>query len=214
MLVVNDGLDALFLGSFLFGLLFSAMSLLLGGIHVGHPHVHSTRLHLGGGHHDGDVGPLNSATILAFIAWFGGVGYLVRNGLGTYALVSVLLGVVGGVIGASALGWFLLKVMLPAERVLDPSDFRLPGTLARVTSSIRADGIGEIVYEQAGVRQVSAARSLDGLPLPRGTEVVILQCERGIAAVQPWAVLVGEEGQDVLGETRNAGPPPAVRLAN
>ncbi|MDP9354714.1 MAG: hypothetical protein M3R02_05420 [Chloroflexota bacterium] len=185
MLVVNDGLDALFLGSFLFGLLFSAMSLLLGGIHVGHPHVPSTRLHLGGGHHDGDVGPLNSATILAFIAWFGGVGYLVRNGLGTYALVSVLLGVVGGVIGASALGWFLLKVMLPAERVLDPSDFRLPGTLARVTSSIRADGIGEIVYEQAGVRQVSAARSLDGLPLPRGTEVVILRCERGIAAVQP-----------------------------
>ncbi len=114
MLVVNDGLDALFLGSFLFGLLFSAVSLLLGGAHVGHLHVHLGRLHAGGGHDDGTVGPLNSTTILAFIAWFGGVGYLVRNGLGSNVLVSVLLGAVGGAIGASIVGWVLLKVILPA----------------------------------------------------------------------------------------------------
>ncbi len=168
MLVVNDGLDALFLGSFLFGLLFPALSLLLGGVHVGHHHVHLGRVHAGQAAHDGTLGPLNSATMLAFIAWFGGVGYLVRHGLGSYALVSLLLGAVGGAAGACIVGWFLVRVILPAEHVLDPADFRLPGTLARVTSSIRAGGTGEIVYEQGGVRQVSAARSLDGRPLSRG----------------------------------------------
>lgn len=213
MLVVNDGLDALFLGSFLFGLLFSAVSLLLGGAHVGHLHVHLGRLHVGGGHDDGTVGPLNSATILAFIAWFGGVGYLVRNGLGSCVLVSVLLGAAGGVIAASVVGWVLLKVILPADRVLDPADFRLPGTLARVTSSIRAGGTGEIVYVQEGVRQVAAARSLDGALLSRGTEVVVLGCDRGVASVQPWAVLVGDESQECLGEIRNAGPPLAPKGA-
>lgn len=207
MLVVNDALDALFLGSFLFGLLFSALSLLLGNSHLGHLHVHSGHLNAHGGHQGGEVGPINAATILAFTAWFGGVGYLGRNGLGAYALASLLLGIVGGAVGACAVGWFLLKVILPAERVLDPSDFRLPGTLARVTSSIRAGGTSEIVYEQAGVRQVSAARSINSQVLPRGTEVVVLTCEHGIASVQPWAVLVGEEDQEALGEIRNAGPP-------
>ncbi len=41
------------------------------------------------------------------------MGYLVRNGLGSNVLVSVLLGAVGGAIGASIVGWVLLKVILP-----------------------------------------------------------------------------------------------------
>ena len=57
--------------------------------------------------------------------------------------------------------------------------------MARVTSSIRAGGTGEVVYEQAGVRQVSAARAADGRAVPRGAEVVILNGERGVVLVEP-----------------------------
>ena len=55
-----------------------------------------------------------------------------------------------------------------------------------MSSSIRADGTGEITYVLNGVRQVTAARSANGEPLPRGAEVVIVQRERGIAFVEPW----------------------------
>lgn len=216
MLVVKDGLDALYLGSFLFGLLFAALSLLLGGSHLAHHHGPLGHLPASAKHHgigpEGAPGWLNSGTVLAFIAWFGGVGYLVRNGLDAYAWVSVLTGLLGGLGGAAIIGWFLLKVILPADQGMDPADFQLPGTLARVTSAIRAGGTGEIVYEQGGVRQVSAARSHNGRPLPRGTEVVVLGCERGVASVQAWTSLVGEENEDSSGESRHGASPGNQRL--
>jgi hypothetical protein len=83
-------------------------------------------------------------------------------------------------------------IIAPANSEMNPHDYELPGTLARVTSSIREGGTGEIVYEQAGYRQVSAARALDGTAIPHGTEVVIMQVRAGIAYVQPWSQLLDE----------------------
>jgi hypothetical protein len=65
-------------------------------------------------------------------------------------------------------------------------DYYLPGTIARVLSPIRARGTGEIMYVKGGTRQVAAARSIDGEPIARGTEVVIVRYELGIAYVHPW----------------------------
>jgi hypothetical protein len=53
-----------------------------------------------------------------------------------------------------------------------------------VSSSIRAGGTGEVIYEQAGVRQVVAARAPGAPELQRGTEVVVLSVDNGIATVQ------------------------------
>ena len=65
------------------------------------------------------------------------------------------------------------------------ADYYLPGTPARVVSSIRPGGVGEIVYSKAGNRFTAGARSVDEEPVAKGTEVVILGYERGIASVQP-----------------------------
>lgn len=192
MPVINDALDAFFVGCFLFGLLFAVVSLLFGfadldvdgGI-------------LGGG--DGDAGghngpgPLNVSTILAFAAWFGGIGYLARHGLGWVSLVSLAVAVVGGLAGSALIYQFLVRVVGPADKAMNPEDYRLPGTLARVTSPIRSGGTGEIVYEQAGSRQVSAARASNGSAIDRGTEVIVLEAGRGIALVEPWDTLVGQD---------------------
>ena len=187
MLVVNDALDAILLGSFLFGLVFTGLSLVLGFADVDI----DGDLFGGGGDADGDGGGLiNLSTILAFVAWFGGVGYLVRHGLGWGAVPSVGLGILGGVGGAAAIAWFMAKVVRPNDKALDPDDFRLPGTMARVTSSIRAGGIGEILFEQQGIRQVAAARAQDGRAIPRETEVVVLSVDHGIAKVEPWDSLM------------------------
>jgi len=185
MPTVNDGWDALLLGSFLFGLLFSVVSLVLGD-------ATSVDVPDDGGDLGGTI-PCNLSTVLAFVGWFGGVGYLARSGFGWPTAASLGVGVVGGLVGAALIGWFLLKVVRPNDRALDPADFRLPGTLARVNSAIRAGGTGEVLYEQAGVRQVTAARAADGRAIGRGTEVIVLRTERGVALVAPAAALIDDD---------------------
>jgi membrane protein implicated in regulation of membrane protease activity len=183
-------LDAIFLGAFLFGLLFSVVALALGAVDFGADH---------GGHigHDADGGLhdfLNVSVILAFIAWFGGVGYLASSGAGWTAAVSVVVAVGGGLIGAYIILQIFKRVIRPAGNTeLDPRDYELKGKLARVTSSIRPGGVGEIVYEQSGARMVRAARSSSGIAIPRGTEVVVLRAEGGVGIVAPWAELYGDD---------------------
>ena len=84
-----------------------------------------------------------------------------------------------------------LRQMLRA-RGLDPRDFEMQGKLARVTSSIRPGGMGEIVYEQSGARMVRAARSANGAAIARGTEVIVLSADRGVGVVAPWSELYGD----------------------
>jgi hypothetical protein len=188
MFTVNDLLDAILLGSFFFGLIFSALSLLLGIVDLGIDHGgHDAGLNGSGHHHVGhdSVAPLTIGTILAFLTWFGGVAYLARNGLGLYSAVSVILGLAGGIAGGYAVSWLLKKVR-QAEQDRAELWGSEPGTIGRVSSSIRAGGTGEIIYEARGVRHVAAARSATGEPIPRGVEVVILRTDRGIAYVEPW----------------------------
>lgn len=171
MFQVNDVLDAVLLGCFFFGLLFAVLLLVVGDL---------------GAEADGDGPiPINLSVVLAFLGWFGGVGYLTRNAAEWPTTLALLVGTVGGVVGALAVGKVTAALVSPKGAVLDPADYRLPGTIAQVSSSIRAGGVGEIVYEQGGTRQVSAARAAGGRAIPRGAEVVLLESRGGTAVVEP-----------------------------
>ena len=77
--------------------------------------------------------------------------------------------------------------------VADVAPERRAHVLAQVSDSIRSgDGIGEILFVQTGARRSSAARSDDGRSIERGTEVVVIRYERGVAYVRPWAELEGD----------------------
>jgi hypothetical protein len=81
----------------------------------------------------------------------------------------------------------LFKVLLPRERVMNVEDTAMPGVIGRVSDSIRdRNSIGEIIFSQTGARRSTAARSEDGAPIERGTEVVVIRYERGIAYVRAW----------------------------
>ena len=190
MLAVNDALDAIYLGAFFFGILFVLVTLVVGSVDIG-------------GHHGGDLGPFNLSTILGFVAWFGGIGYLVKNGLDWPGILSIIAAILGGLAGAVVVYTLLVKLIAPSDKPLDPKDYELPGTIGRVSSSIRPGGVGEVLFEQQGVRQVSAARSVDGEAIPRGAEVVILRAEHGIAFVQQWESLLAEHAD--LAPSLNAG---------
>ena len=196
MLVVDGALDAVFLGCFFFRLLFTVASLFFGDVDL--------LPEAGGDAGDGGWLPaLNLSSLLAFVAWFGGIGYLARQAAGWPVLVSVLVAIGGGVAGAALIGWFLARVIAPNDRALDAADFRLPGTIGRVSSSIRRGGTGEVVYEQGGTRQVAAARATNGRAIPRGTEVVVVRSEAGVALVEPADVFFGEADLVGLGDAGN-----------
>ncbi len=213
-----DGLSNFFLFLFLFGLIFTVVSLLLGlahagDVHVPHAHlphveVHGHHVDLGGGHGHGhaeahhggaDDGPgiLNMPTVMAFITWFGGVGYLLRQNLSLDAYLSVPLALISGLVGGGIMFMLLARVLWPmVTPPLDSKDFSLPGTPARVVSSIRSSGVGEIVYTKGGARFTAGARAVDDSPIPKGAEVVILSYEKGLAYVQGVDNLLSERNQE------------------
>ena len=129
---------------------------------------------------------LNPSAVLAFLAWFGGTGYLLTQVYRFWYLLALGLAILSGFAGAAIVSWFLVKVLLPHEVELHDADFELAGTLAKVTSTIRQDGTGEITYSQGGVRRCAGARSSDGKPLEKGSEVVVARYEKGIAYVTKW----------------------------
>lgn len=191
--------EAFYFVCFLIGFVFSVLSVLGGGAHwhVTHFHFH-TPGHLGhsGAHggHAGGVSPFNVSTISAFLAWFGGVGYLLTRYSSVWALLALFLALVAGVTGAAVVFWFLVKVMLKHDRTLDPADYDMVGVLGRVSSPVRSGGTGEMIFLRDGARCSSAARSESGTPIARDTEVVVTRFEQGIAYVRPWEEMAGSEG--------------------
>lgn len=173
---------------FCIGFLCSLVSFLAGSAHL---HLHLPKgLHGHAGHGPGGKGssasPINFGTIAAFLAWFGGTGYLLSRYSSIWALLALGLAFVSGLGGAAAVFWFLFKVLLAHERDLDPADYEMVGVLGRLSSVVRENGTGEMIFSQDGVRRAASARSEDGQAIAKGVEVVVTRYERGIAYVRPW----------------------------
>lgn len=181
-------MENLFIICFATGLVLSLLSLIsgFGHLHLGHFHV--GHHHIGHGHGaKSGMSSVNMFTVLAFVTWFGGAGYLLMRTTTFNAQLIVLLASISGFAGAGLLWAALFKVLLPHERVMDTADTEMTGVVARVSNGIRdGDGIGEIIFSQTGTRKASAARSDDGHAIERGAEVVVIRYERGVAYVRRW----------------------------
>lgn len=184
--------EIFYLVCFILGLLLCVLSLFTGGGHVhgghfhfgGHSHVHLP--HGAHGQASSSVSIFNGFTITAFLCWFGGVGYLLRTHTGFLAPVVLLISTISGIAGGALIFWFLAAVLLPRERALTAEETEIKGVVGRVTGPLHPDGTGEIIYTQLGARKSAPARSEDGTTIERGSEVVVLRYERGIAYVRPW----------------------------
>jgi hypothetical protein len=133
------------------------------------------------------VSPFNFVTLTAFLAWFGGTGYLLTRYSGLWVGFGLLASVTGGLVGGGIVFLFLSKVLISNDENMDPADYEMVGVLGRVSSSIREGGTGEIIYTQMGTRRVCGARSDDGSAIAKGTEVVATRYEKGIAYVRLWS---------------------------
>ena len=177
---------------FSLGFAFSLLSFLAGGLHWHMPHSLGVHGHAGHAHAGHVAAFFNPVTLAAFLAWFGGLGYLLTR-FSTLGLVLALgVSVIGGLSGAAIIYLFLSRVLTSEEENLDPAEFVMTGVLGQTSMPIREGGTGEIIYSQAGTRRTCGARSEDGDAIPKGIEVVVTRYEHGIAYVRTWEQMSGE----------------------
>ena len=176
--------ESFYLICFGVGLLLSVLSfaggfghLHLGHLHLGH-HAHTTHVRANG------LSPFNMFTAMAFLCWFGGAGYLLTHY--KFAIVPVIFAfaVAIGVAGAALIFAFLTKVLLPRERTMLPEDTEMCGVIATVSSELRPNGLGEILFSLDGTRRGSSACSEDGQSIPRDAQVLVMRYEQGVAYVR------------------------------
>ena len=179
----------IFLGCFVVGFVLSALSLAFGIVDM---HVHfpwETHVHVGPAHtgHMHGLGPINFATITAFIAWFGGAGYLQMTQF-RWLTVPALVGAVPvGLTGSAIVFLLMAKVLWSPHENMQLADYHMVGVLGRIGHSIReGGGTGELIYAHAGSRHSCGARSADGRAIEHGAEVVVTAYDRGIAYVRRW----------------------------
>ena len=184
---------------FLLGFGLSALALVAGSTHLHLPHLdfhhgmHLPHAHAGGGGGNANEVPwFNFGTLAAFLAWFGGTGYLLDRYYGVWIVLSLIVATLSGLGGASIVFLFIAKVLMRREASLDPADYDMVGVLGRLSIRIRPGGTGELIYSQEGTRRVAGARSENGAAIPKGAEVVVTRYEKGIAYVRPWDELMGE----------------------
>ena len=140
-----------------------------------------------------NVSPLNPPSLAAFLAWFGGTGYLLTRFSTVWVGLGLLLSVVSGGLGGGMIFFFLSRVLISDEENMDPADYEMVGVLGRLCVSIREGGTGEILYSQAGTRRVCGARSEDGKAMAKGSEVMVTRYEKGIAYVRLWSEMSGDQ---------------------
>jgi membrane protein implicated in regulation of membrane protease activity len=186
----------LYLFCFLVGFSLSVLSFLAGAAHLHLPVKWHLPFHLG--HHWGGIakggfqkgGPsgahiswFNASTIMAFLAWFGGTGYLLTRYSNFVVFLSLAIAIAAGMFA----GWTVFKFMLKLnDPPMTSEERRVEGALATITMPIRENGTGEIIFALGGTRRCAGARSGDGKPIEKGTEVVIERYEKGIAYVKKW----------------------------
>jgi membrane protein implicated in regulation of membrane protease activity len=199
-----------FLLCFAIGTLWALASLLLSGMHLGHSGGHA---HLGHGHAHAGHGSVshahsvpkvskcaanevswfgsmaNPSCAAVFLAWFGGIGYVLTRHSGLAFWIDVVLAIAVGLVGAWILAAFL-RFLQSREKPLDPVDYEMVGVLGQVSCTIRPDGVGEMIYVRDGARRPLPARAEDGHEIRRGEEVVVTRYERGIAYVRTWDAMI------------------------
>jgi membrane protein implicated in regulation of membrane protease activity len=185
-----------YLFCFIVGFSLSVLSFFGGAVHIHlpfRPHLPFHAVHHAGGmagrgtvHALGGLSWFNAMTVMTFLAWFGGIGYILSTHSRLVALAALGIAGIAGVIAAGLVFKFMARIVKVSDAQMLDWDYRIEGTVGTISSPIREDGTGEMIFEQRGVRKSVGARSEDGKPLPNGTEVAITRYENGIAYVRKW----------------------------
>lgn len=111
----------------------------------------------------------------------GGLGYLLRV-TGHSAPVSVAVALPAGLAAGYLLG---AMVEMLAQDTRYAARAASAGTVCTVLSRIAASGTGQVMFVHAGAHRALPAMSASGEAIDRGTEVMVVEVQSGIARVMP-----------------------------
>ena len=152
-----------YLVCFAVGFCLSFFSFVFGGARVGRLHLPHFHGHIAGAHiptttmptahapvaartpvgvkatagqaaQQGGVSPFNFVTSTAFLAWFGGTGYLLTRYSGVWVGFGLLASITSGLVGGGIVFLFLSKVLISEDENMDPADYEMVGVLGRICS--------------------------------------------------------------------------------
>lgn len=164
------------------GVMFAVVSLLLGEI-IGH---------WLNGLFDGAAGGIgHSLPVLQPVSLVGGITALGACGLlltkyTVWSSAPVLILSALAAIGLSvAVAFFYVRPMQNSENSTGFSVKELHGAVGEITVPIPAAGYGEVVLKAGAGRTNQIAASFDGVPVPEGTKVVVVEAKDGVLYVSP-----------------------------
>lgn len=130
-----------------------------------HPDVHADAV--------GHLSPVSPPILSTLMVLFGGVGLVAERMLGLPSLLAVPVSGVVAVGGAAAVFFALGKFLVAIQGTTHGALADVVGLEAQVITPIPAEGIGEVAYSHAGVRETRPARSEDGVVIPKHSMVSI-----------------------------------------
>src|SRR5947209_7268103 len=134
--------ELFYLICFIVGFVFSTLSFLTGTLHLHVPAKWHMQIGNDGFHVHGVAAFLNSFTLMAFLTWFGGMGYLLTRYSSIWMGFALAIATLAGLVGASVVFWFFAKVLLKDDVGIDAAEYDMIGVLGKVSSSIRGGGTG------------------------------------------------------------------------
>lgn len=171
--------EYVYLGCFLFGLLFTLCSVFFGhqfGGHDAHFDV-GTGGHAEAGYEQSGIPGISlfsPTAICLFVTAFGGFGLIFSSIKATKNVwISTPLSLLGGALIAGTVLTFFSMVFRKAQSSSEGHINSLVGHTATVITPIPASGVGEIAYVQGGSRYTAPARELNGFAVANGQTVKI-----------------------------------------
>jgi len=128
----------------------------------------------------------NASSAMAFLAWFGGTGYLLTRHSHLLAVVSLLIATVAGLAAGFVVFRFMVKLVSSDDAPMKSEDYRMEGSLGTISMPIRESGTGEIIFSWQEFGGAPERAAIDGKPSRKAPKVVIERYEKGIAYVKRW----------------------------
>lgn len=120
---------------------------------------------------------------LAFITTWGGAGYILRT-VGAVNLALALLAATAVALAVGGLIYGILhKLTTGYDHSMAEEDYQLTGQLGYMSVPAAGGNVGEMKYVLQGTNRSVSVRSERGEELPKGSRVIILRMEKGIATV-------------------------------
>ncbi len=109
-------------------------------------HAHGAGVRSAGMKSSSHISWFNASTLLAFLAWFGGVGYILTKHSHLVALAILGFALLAGLLAGLIVFQFMARLVKATSAPMLDWDYRMEGSVGTVSMAIREKGTGEVIF--------------------------------------------------------------------